>query len=438
MSQQTKKEYINCQRERYLKVRTRRERTEIIDEICRFTGLNRKYVIKLLNKNIVYRERRPRSPTYSERDKNFLIKLWRASNCICSKYLKSRIDKLIDESAAFQHIEPQIADSVRKISASTIERILKNQSRKRLWSNRVRKKIVPKNAVKDKIPCESGELVPAHELPPGYIQIDSVSLCGGNASGDYFWIASATDLHTQWVELAPSFNLCARHFQPALEHCLKAFPFEIIKIHTDNGPEFLNNFVYENFCLKWKNVSWTRSFPNHKNHNAHIEQKNGSVVRAHLGYFRFDARELQRDLERLCHCICEWNNYCRPCMMAISREKYTNGKGFRRRYDAPQTPAQRVLSDPRVPALQKDKIRKKLAILNSIELKEEIDKLRRKILNRQSEIHKQKSRAALVAADSVPSVPSGTLSTSSATTNVFSSPSQLFSANPFGVILNEE
>ena len=75
MSQQTKKEYINCQRERYLKVRTRRERTEIIDEICRFTGLNRKYVIKLLNKNIVYRERRPRSPTYSERDKNFLIKL---------------------------------------------------------------------------------------------------------------------------------------------------------------------------------------------------------------------------------------------------------------------------------------------------------------------------------------------------------------------------
>ena len=91
-----------------------------------------------------------------------------------------------------------------------------------------------------------------------------------------------------------------------------------------------------------------------------------------------------------------------------------------------------------VPALQKDKIRKKLAILNSIELKEEIDKLRRKILNRQSEIHKQKSRAALVAADSVPSVPSGTLSTSSATTNVFSSPSQLFSANPFGVILNEE
>ena len=114
------------------------------------------------------------------------------------------------------------------------------------------KKIVPKNAVKDKIPCESGELVPAHELPPGCIQIDSVSLCGGNASGDYFWIASATDLHTQWVELAPSFNLCARHFQPALEHCLKAFPFEIIKIHTDNGPEFLNNFVYENFCLKWK------------------------------------------------------------------------------------------------------------------------------------------------------------------------------------------
>ena len=125
-------------------------------------------------------------------------------------------------------------------------------------------------------------------------------------------------------------------------------------------------------------------------------------------------------------------------MMAISREKYTNGKGFRRRYDAPQTPAQRVLSDPRVPAFQKDKIRKKLAILNSIELKEEIDKLRRKILNRQSEIHKQKSRAALVAADSVPSVPSGTLSTSSATTHVFSSPSQLFSANPFGVILNEE
>ena len=85
MSQQTKKEYINCQRERYLKVRTRRERTEIIDEICRFTGLNRKYVIKLLNKNIVYRERRPRSPTYSELSKkssvSFLFDEIRVSPC---------------------------------------------------------------------------------------------------------------------------------------------------------------------------------------------------------------------------------------------------------------------------------------------------------------------------------------------------------------------
>ena len=90
MSQQTKKEYINCQRERYLKVRTRRERTEIIDEICRFTGLNRKYVIKLLNKNIVYRERRPRSPTYSELSKkssvSFLfdeIRSTRAPQTLC-------------------------------------------------------------------------------------------------------------------------------------------------------------------------------------------------------------------------------------------------------------------------------------------------------------------------------------------------------------------
>ncbi len=45
MDMHGRNEYLKVLRERYFKARTKREKTEMLDEHCRNTGQNRKYVI---------------------------------------------------------------------------------------------------------------------------------------------------------------------------------------------------------------------------------------------------------------------------------------------------------------------------------------------------------------------------------------------------------
>ncbi len=69
------------------------------------------------------------------------------------------------------------------------------------------------------------------------------------------------------------------------------FPFAILGIHSDNGSEFINHHL-----LRWctaRKITFTRGRPNHSNDQAHIEQKNWTRVRRHVGYYRYDTpREL--------------------------------------------------------------------------------------------------------------------------------------------------
>ena len=64
------------------------------------------------------------------------------------------------------------------MSASTMGRILRGKPRSaRVWARRNRRS--GRNEIKDRIPCESGEAIPARDLAPGKVQVDSVAFCGG-------------------------------------------------------------------------------------------------------------------------------------------------------------------------------------------------------------------------------------------------------------------
>ena len=132
-------------------------------------------------------------------------------------------------------------------------------------------------------PSSPARIVPRTRFPPGDIQADSVALCGGNLSGDVFWVSTTVDRRLQWIEARASFNLCASNYLPALEGNLSAQPAPAKRLHTDNGNEFLNAVIYCHLNGKWPNTHLNRFFPGHKNSNAHIEQKNGAVIREHLG-----------------------------------------------------------------------------------------------------------------------------------------------------------
>ena len=91
---------------------------------------------------------------------------------------------------------------------------------------------------------------------------------------------------------------------------------------------------------EWRGERWmmplSRSRPYRKNDNAHVEQKNGSVVRTLLGKSRLDRRELEPELRRPCEDYSDWRNFCVPYKMLVAKLKRTDGKGFTCRYDKTQ------------------------------------------------------------------------------------------------------
>ena len=68
-------------------------------------------------------------------------------------------------------------------------------------------------------------------------------------------------------------------------------------IDTDNGSEFKNTQLLT-WCAE-NHISFTRSRPYKKNDNCFVEQKNDSVVRRIVGYYRFEGETSRAVLAEL-------------------------------------------------------------------------------------------------------------------------------------------
>ena len=169
-------------------------------------------------------------------------------------------------------------------------------------------------------------------------------------------MAIATDRRTQWFEARPVMPASGEAYRRAFDANLSAMPMVRRRIHSDNGEEFINELIQEHVRSKWPRTRFSRSYPGRKNDNAHIEQKNGSVVRAWLGEIRDDRPEVLPLLWRLAKNISLHTHLFRPVQMLTGRTKREDGKGYAKTYDSYRTPAQRVLDSPDVPEAAKARI----------------------------------------------------------------------------------
>ena len=397
MSRGSIREYILRKQDDYIGELNRRRKSKVLDEVCAVTGLERKYASRLLSGAREYRARKSRGKSHGQGAEELLAQAWRAAGCPNEKYLKVVVAKVLEDLGQLREVRRDEAAEVLSMSASTMGRILRGQPRTaRVWARRNRRS--GRNEIKDKIPCVSGEAIPARDLPPGKIQVDSVVFCGGVPEGDCFWAATATDMRTQWFEARASFNLCASNYAPAFRGNLEAFPFKIWEIHSDNGPELVNSVIYEYETGRWPRARLSRSWPGRKNHNAHIEQKNGSVLRVFIGDVRLSHPELKRAFDLLLEAVCTYNNYFRPCVMLLGKEKRADGKGYRCRYDEPKTPAQRALESGALSKEAEGRIRDTLAKTNGVWLMELIGKRYRHLLSLQKQMDNGRTVATPAAA----------------------------------------
>ncbi|NBB69570.1 MAG: hypothetical protein GVY33_04475 [Alphaproteobacteria bacterium] len=89
------------------------------------------------------------------------------------------------------------------------------------------------------------------------------------------------------------------------------------------------------------------SRPYRKNDQAHIEPKNGAVVRRMVGYCRLEGLAAAEASARLYRPMRLFVNVFQPSFRLV--EKRREGGLVRKRYDKPATPHQRLIADPRTP-----------------------------------------------------------------------------------------
>jgi hypothetical protein len=105
----------------------------------------------------------------------------------------------------------------------------------------------------------------------------------------------------------------------ALTRLRKAMPFRLLGFDTDNGSEFLNEIVIA-YCRD-NAIEFTRSRPYHKNDQAWVEQKNGSVVRRLVGYRRLEGLAAVGVLARIYEAARLFVNFFQPSFKLASKTR---------------------------------------------------------------------------------------------------------------------
>jgi transposase InsO family protein len=178
---------------------------------------------------------------------------------------------------------------------------------------------------------------------PGYIRIDTVHQGDFDKQKGVYHI-NAVDEVTQFEVVCTVEKISEQYLIPVLEELLKAFPFVILNFHSDNGSEYVNQYVVK--LLDKLLVEFTKSRPRHSNDNALAESKNGSIVRKTLGYAHIPQRLAPEVHAFNALYLTPYINYHRPCFFA---ETVIDSKGKeckKYRYESMMTPYDKFRSLP--------------------------------------------------------------------------------------------
>jgi hypothetical protein len=220
------------------------------------------------------------------------------------------------------------------------------------------------------------------ERKPGFFEVDRVAHCETSRAGHFCLTLTATDVYSGWTEERSLLNNVHRWTKEAVSNIRSEIPFPMYGIDTDNGGEFINTQLLT-WCSEW-HIQFTRGRPYRKNDNCFVEQKNGDVVRKTVGYFRYETADEQAALAEVYRCLCPLNNYFYPSIKITGKIRLENGK-YRKVYDKPKTPYERLLESADVGEEEKEELGRRVRLYNPVRLKIEMDKARNELLQRNRE-----------------------------------------------------
>lgn len=371
MNFKARNQYMETIRETYFRA-SKKGKGRILDEYCRNTGQNRKYVIKKLRYKAGLKseesQRKRRKEYYNGEVKAALAKLWAIFDYPCGQRLEPLLK---DEAIRLRTLdEVRCSDEVlcklRKITPSTIDKKLAHE--KEVLMNR-RKYASKKNSlITSKVPAKTS--AEQDRSVPGQEQIDCVEHCGTSAAGDYVNTLSIVDICSGWWEGEAVMGKGQERTLVAIDYVRKRSPFAWKEMHPDNGGNILNIHVW-NYAQK-HGINMSRSRPYKKNDNCFVEQKNSTHVRHVVGYLRHDSapeQEIMNDLYR--NELRLYKNFFQPVMKLASKERVKDK--IHKKQGKAMTPYKRLMASPTIPRTMKSQLQKLYESLNPAELKRAID-----------------------------------------------------------------
>jgi hypothetical protein len=326
------------QRARYLQG-SRAEKRQLLDEVVAVSGIHRKAAIRLLRRPPRARPGRGaggRPRAYGPEVATAAEVLWQASGRIGAHRLHPFVPDLLEHLTRFGELAlpPAVEKLLRHASRSTLARLLgPARARYPLRGATVTR---PGTELRQSIPIRT--FTEWDNAQPGFCEVDLVAHCGSSTQGFYLCTLCTVDIATTWVELDAVWGKGQVRVGGAIQHVWQRLPVPLAGLDSDNGSEFINHALYD-WCQR-HGVTFTRSRPWKKNDRAHVEQKNGAVVRQLVGYDRFVSKAAYAQLQRVYELARLHVNFFQPVQKLVTKTRA--GARVQRVYDRAQTPYQRL------------------------------------------------------------------------------------------------
>ena len=377
MSKETKDQVLARLRRRYATAGAQ-HKARLLDQAVELLGYHRKAAIRSLRQGppepalpkVTLVLGRPK--TYQpERLLPILKPIWFAAFQPCG----SRLHALLPEwLPAYEQdhraVDPDLRQCLLKASARTLDRLI---APLRVGLAR-RGGTRPGSLLRQSIPIRGHWT----EEGPGWLEMDTVALCGGALDDRHLWMLDAVDIRTDWTELRALANRGQRSTLEQITHLEESLPFALLGLDSDNGGEFINHHLVAYLGQRPKPVLFTRGRPYRKNDNARVEQRNWTHVRQHFGYERYDNPQVAPLMNRLCAgALGQLLTHFLPTQLL--QEKRREGKRTIRVYGPALTPYARVLAATEVSAAKKTQLRTLHDQLNPFALAREVERQKKAI-----------------------------------------------------------
>lgn len=367
MSQRSKHELVEAIWPRYLKA-NRAQKAQILNEFVAATGYHRKHAIRLLKHGPRPKrgKKTGRKKVYHGEVVKVLEQIWEICGRICSRRLKPFLSEIVEVLERHQelHISDETKVLLLSMSRATIDRCLKGA---RFEKRRGLSTTKPGTLLKNSITVRKWN--EWDDAKPGFVEMDLVAHCGESVEGVYLNTLTVTDISTGWTECFALPNKTQAAVTQAVSELRKQLPFPLLGIDSDNGSEFINDTLYR-YCLMEK-ITFTRSRPYQKNDQAHVEQKNWSVVRHTVGYDRWETPEERDLLASIYADLRLYVNFFQPVLKLIGKVQ-VDGKTSKQ-YDQASTPFRRILAADQVSLTTKVNLTNQFVLLNPVNLRRQID-----------------------------------------------------------------